>query len=97
MAIIEPFYVAGGFALYLNRRTALEGWDLEVALRRMGERAQAASRSVDVARAAALALALAGLLALQRPPTAMRRTRLPAAPKPRTQRRHSRVHRQPRR
>ncbi len=45
MAIVEPFYVAGGFALYLNRRTALEGWDLEVALRRMGERAQAASRS----------------------------------------------------
>jgi hypothetical protein len=67
MAIVEPFYVAGGFALYLNRRTALEGWDLEVALRRMGERAQAVSRSVDVARAAAVALALAGLLALQVP------------------------------
>ena len=67
MAIVEPFYVAGGFALYLNRRTALEGWDLEVALRRMGERAQAVSRSVDVARAAALALVLAGLLALQSP------------------------------
>lgn len=67
MAIIEPFYVAGGFALYLNRRTALEGWDLEVALRRMGERAQAASRSVDAARAAVLTLSLIGLLALQIP------------------------------
>jgi hypothetical protein len=67
MGIVEPFYVAGGFALYLNRRTALEGWDLEVALRRMGERAQAASRSVDVARAAVLVVALAGLLALQLP------------------------------
>lgn len=67
MAIVEPFYVAGGFALYLNRRTALEGWDLEVALRRMGERAEAASRSVGVARAAAVVLALAGLLALQPP------------------------------
>jgi hypothetical protein len=33
----------------------------------MGERAQAASRSVGIARAAALALALAGLLALQLP------------------------------
>lgn len=37
--ILEPFYVAGGFALYLNRRTLLEGWDLEVALRRIAARA----------------------------------------------------------
>jgi hypothetical protein len=37
--IIEPFYVAAGFALYLNRRTLLEGWDLEVALRRLAARA----------------------------------------------------------
>jgi hypothetical protein len=36
--LLEPFYVAGGFALYLNRRTLLEGWDLEVALRRLAER-----------------------------------------------------------
>jgi len=40
VTIIEPCYVAAGFALYLNRRTALEGWDLEVALRRIGERLQ---------------------------------------------------------
>jgi hypothetical protein len=39
MLIVEPFYVAGGFALYLNRRTLLEGWDLEVALRRLAARA----------------------------------------------------------
>ncbi|HUQ73775.1 MAG TPA: DUF4129 domain-containing protein [Burkholderiales bacterium] len=37
--ILEPFYVAAGFALYLNRRTLLEGWDLEVALRRLAARA----------------------------------------------------------
>jgi hypothetical protein len=67
MAIMEPFYVAGGFALYLNRRTALEGWDLEVALRRMGERAQAAARGADVAIAAAALLALATLLAVHLP------------------------------
>ena len=36
--ILEPFYVAAGFALYLNRRTLLEGWDIEVALRRIAER-----------------------------------------------------------
>jgi hypothetical protein len=67
MAIVEPFYVAGGFALYLNRRTALEGWDLEVALRRMGERAEAAARNVGAAKAAALALAFAAVLAALAP------------------------------
>jgi len=43
---IEPFYVAGGFALYLNRRTLLEGWDLEVALRRLAERHAALAAAV---------------------------------------------------
>jgi len=36
--ILEPFYVAAGFALYLYRRTLLEGWDIEVALRRIAQR-----------------------------------------------------------
>ena len=36
--IVEPFYVAAGFSLYLNRRSELEGWDIEVAFRRMSER-----------------------------------------------------------
>ena len=36
--VMEPFYVAAGFALYLNRRTLLEGWDIEVALRRIAQR-----------------------------------------------------------
>ena len=26
---LEPFYVAAGFALYLNRRAELEAWDIE--------------------------------------------------------------------
>ncbi|HKK06008.1 MAG TPA: DUF4129 domain-containing protein [Gammaproteobacteria bacterium] len=39
MSAIEPFYVAGGFALYLNRRTLLEGWDIEIAFRRIASRA----------------------------------------------------------
>ena len=29
-AIVAPFYVAGGFILYLNRRIHLEGWDLQL-------------------------------------------------------------------
>src|SRR5690606_28081180 len=41
--VLEPFYVAAGFALYLNRRTLLEGWDIEVALRRIATRHAAAA------------------------------------------------------
>jgi hypothetical protein len=36
--LLEPFYVAAGFALYLNRRTLLEGWDIEMSLRRLAQR-----------------------------------------------------------
>jgi hypothetical protein len=32
---LEPFYVAAGFAMYLNRRVELEGWDIEQELRRV--------------------------------------------------------------
>lgn len=32
--LLEPFYVAAGFAMYLNRRTELEAWDVEQELRR---------------------------------------------------------------
>lgn len=38
MSAVEPFYVGAGFALYLNRRTLLEGWDIEIAFRRIAER-----------------------------------------------------------
>lgn len=34
----EPIYVACGFTLYLNRRTALEAWDVELVLRRLRQR-----------------------------------------------------------
>jgi hypothetical protein len=32
--LIEPFYVAAGFAMYLNRRVELEAWDIEQEFRR---------------------------------------------------------------
>ncbi|MEJ2529564.1 MAG: hypothetical protein P8Z39_05675 [Gammaproteobacteria bacterium] len=38
MSLFAPFYVAGGFALYLTRRSQLEAWDLELAFRRMEPR-----------------------------------------------------------
>lgn len=36
--VVEPFLVAAGFSLYLNRRIQLEGWDLELAFRRLSAR-----------------------------------------------------------
>ena len=29
VAIVEPFFVGAGFAMYLNRRVELEAWDIE--------------------------------------------------------------------
>jgi len=59
--IVEPFYVAAGFALYLNRRTELEGWDLELRLRRI------ANRLAGVAGTATLMLVLVPALMLTPP------------------------------
>lgn len=56
--MVEPYYVAAGFSLYLARRSELEGWDIEVAFRRMSQR-RAAEQGAMVAPARALAVVLA--------------------------------------
>ncbi|MDH4134082.1 MAG: DUF4129 domain-containing protein, partial [Gammaproteobacteria bacterium] len=38
LSVIAPFYVAGGFSLYLHRRAQLEGWDIELVFRRLRTR-----------------------------------------------------------
>jgi hypothetical protein len=38
LVIWEPVYVACGFSLYLNRRTTLEAWDIELVFRRLRQR-----------------------------------------------------------
>lgn len=38
MSVIEPLYVASGFAFYLNRRTQLEAWDIDLSFRRLRAR-----------------------------------------------------------
>ncbi|MCY1283504.1 hypothetical protein D9M69_365380 [compost metagenome] len=58
LVVWEPVYVACGFTLYLNRRTHLEGWDIELAFRRLRQ------RLTGVAYALLLA---AGLLLMQPP------------------------------
>jgi len=55
MSLIAPFYVAGGFALYLARRIELEAWDIEIDFRRMNERKQGRAQGA-IARGAVPAL-----------------------------------------
>jgi len=43
VALIEPFYIGGGFGLYLNQRCRLECWDLQPVLRRIARRHTRAS------------------------------------------------------
>jgi hypothetical protein len=62
LIVWEPVYVACGFTLYLNRRTALEGWDIELVFRQLRQ------RLTSVAYALLLGC---GLLLLQTPTAAM--------------------------
>ncbi|RTZ98146.1 MAG: hypothetical protein DSY90_05035 [Deltaproteobacteria bacterium] len=39
VSIVTPFYVAGGFMLYLSRRVELEAWDIEIGFKKMAEKA----------------------------------------------------------
>ena len=43
LVVWEPIYVACGFSLYLNRRTVLEAWDIELVFRRMRQRLASAA------------------------------------------------------
>lgn len=38
MSCVAPFYVASGFCLYINRRTILEGWDIELRFKQLASR-----------------------------------------------------------
>jgi hypothetical protein len=58
VSFIEPFYVGAGFGLYLNRRTQLEAWDLEIAFRRMRKRLEAHAGHVIGIALLAVALSL---------------------------------------
>ena len=63
ISIIEPFFTAAGFGLYLNRRTVLEGWDIELQFRRIAARLAAAGK-------ASLIVVLLATLSLASPTTA---------------------------
>ncbi len=38
IVLIAPFYISSGFALYLNKRIELEGWDIELSFKRIKNR-----------------------------------------------------------
>ena len=61
--LLEPLYVAGGFALYLKRRSDLEAWDVEMQFRRLADehaererQSRTPSSADNVSRIAVLAL-----------------------------------------
>ncbi len=58
MSAIEPFYVAAGFSVYLNRRVYLEGWDIDLEFRKLARRAAPRAGAAAVGGGIALALLL---------------------------------------
>lgn len=46
ITLVAPFYVASGFALYLNRRIRLEAWDLEIAFKNIVQKRSVQKKSV---------------------------------------------------
>lgn len=43
VSVVEPFFVGAGFGLYLNRRTQIEAWDVEIVFRKLRARLAAAT------------------------------------------------------
>ena len=54
--LIGPFFVGAGFGLYLNRRTQMEAWDVEIALRRLRDRLLPAASTLALLLCLALPL-----------------------------------------
>lgn len=48
ISLVAPFYVACGFALYLNQRTHLEAWDIELAFKRLAGKLNERSANAKV-------------------------------------------------
>ncbi len=38
VSLVEPIFAAGNFGLYISRRVELEGWDIEIAFRKLASR-----------------------------------------------------------
>lgn len=73
-ALIEPIYVSAGFALYLNRRTRLEGWDIELIFRRIAKRLVTTGSGGRSLLVLALTATILGALSLTAPNRAAAQT-----------------------
>jgi hypothetical protein len=56
-SLAAPMNAATGFALYINRRMQLEGWDIEIVFRRLAQRARSLVRGAATVLIVALACA----------------------------------------
>ncbi len=56
-SLLEPWFVGAGFGLYINCRTRLEAWDIEVAFRRMVARREPAPTALVLIGIAVVSLA----------------------------------------
>ncbi len=63
MMVVETLYVAGGFMLYLNRRTILEGWDIELTFRKLQQKYSVA-KSSSASKGSAIAAAIIACILL---------------------------------
>jgi hypothetical protein len=70
ITVLEPLYVAAGFSLYLNCRTALEGWDVELTFKRLAARIDEQQQKMRRLGAAAASCVLTLALGLAMPPEA---------------------------
>ena len=69
LCVWEPVYVACGFSLYLNRRTALEAWDIELQFRRLRQRLSGSAYALLLGFALLLAQPHAPLMAAEVSPS----------------------------
>ncbi len=60
MFLVMPFYVAAGFSLYINRRTWLEGWDIELTFKHLAHRLEKHKKPAGILMVAALAMGVSG-------------------------------------
>jgi hypothetical protein len=70
VTFLEPFYIGAGFGLYLNRRTQIECWDIEMVLRRLRARLTQVAAPALLLVATGLALLAGPVPAAQAAPKA---------------------------
>ncbi|CBL46846.1 Hypothetical protein HDN1F_32630 [gamma proteobacterium HdN1] len=64
MMLVMPYYVATGFCVYINRRTWLEGWDIELTFRQLVLRLTNHSANASTAAGNPSQKTLSGVVAL---------------------------------